>query len=163
MSAMHLSRSPKDEVSCWAQLNAISIAAELGMPDLMHASLHSIQVFASSIPTFLNCLRLISLFPKVSKCNCLDNSWRSFSISITNCIISICKKTNTNSLHTNALHSILCKIGDVIQIVVHWFVCKTTAKKILSLKKIGPLIHRYMEIPKISTKEWRVHTKHMEK
>ncbi len=48
-------------------------------------------------------------------------------------------------LHTNLLHSILRKnwtilpkIGHVIQIVVHQFVRKMSAKKILSLKKIGP-------------------------
>jgi hypothetical protein len=32
-------------------------------------------------------------------------------------------------LHTNSLHSILCKIGYVIQIVVHQFVRKTSAEK----------------------------------
>ncbi len=60
-----------------------------------------------------------------------------------NCIRSICIKTNTNSLHTNSIHSILRKnrtisrkIGHVIQIVVHQFVHKTSAKKIL--KKNGP-------------------------
>ncbi len=47
----------------------------------------------------------------------------------TNCIRSICPKTNTNLLHTNSLHSILHKIGQVIQIVVHQFVRKTSAKK----------------------------------
>ncbi len=43
-----------------------------------------------------------------------------------NCISSICTKTNTNLLHTNWIHSILHKnwmilrkIGHVIQIVVH--------------------------------------------
>ena len=56
------------------------------------------------------------------------------------CIISICNKTNTNLLRTNLLHSILCKIGHVIKIVVHQFVRKTTAKKnISSLKKTVPL------------------------
>ncbi len=46
-----------------------------------------------------------------------------------NFIRSICTKTNTNLLHTNLLHSILRKIGHVIQVVVHQFVCKTSAKK----------------------------------
>ena len=46
-----------------------------------------------------------------------------------NCIRSIWTKTNTNSLHTNLIHSILRKIGHLIQIVVHQFVCKTRAKK----------------------------------
>ncbi len=55
-----------DGFSYWAQVDAISVATELGMPNLMHVSLRSIQVFASSNPTFLNCLRLISLFRKVS-------------------------------------------------------------------------------------------------
>ena len=36
-----------------------------------------------------------------------------------NCIRSIRTKTNTNSLHTNWIHSISRKIGHVIQIVVH--------------------------------------------
>ena len=70
------------------------------------------------------------------------------------CIISICNKTNTNLLHTNLLHSSLRKIGHVIQIVVHQFVHKTTAKKILkSLKNWPPLIPRYTRIHRISTKE----------
>jgi hypothetical protein len=64
-----------------------------------------------------------------------------------NCIRSICTKTNTNSLHTNLIHSILRKnrtilrkIGHVIQIVVHQFERKTSAKKILeSEKKSVPL------------------------
>ena len=54
-----------------------------------------------------------------------------------NCIRSICTKFDTNLLHTNLLHSILRKnqtimrkIGHMIQIVVHQFVCKTSAKKI---------------------------------
>ncbi len=81
------------------------------------------------------------------------------------CIISICNKSNTNSLHTNSLHSILHKIEHVIQIVVHQFVHKTTAKKYsFSLKKNqSPLIPRYAGIRKISTKEYREHAKHMEK
>jgi hypothetical protein len=53
-------------------------------------------------------------------------------------IQSIFNKTNTNLLHTNLLHSISCKIGHAIQIVVHPFVRKTTAKKNHCLKKIGP-------------------------
>jgi hypothetical protein len=46
-----------------------------------------------------------------------------------NCIRSICTKTNNNLLHTNLIHSILRKIGHVIQIVVHQFVRKTSAEK----------------------------------
>jgi hypothetical protein len=62
-----------------------------------------------------------------------------------NCIRSICTKTNTNLLHTNSIHSILRKnwtnlrkIGHVIQIVVHQFVHKMSAKKNSCLKKISP-------------------------
>jgi hypothetical protein len=55
-----------------------------------------------------------------------------------NCIRLIRTKTNTNLLHTNLIHLILRKFGHVIQIVVHQFVCKTSAKKFLSLKKINP-------------------------
>jgi hypothetical protein len=53
-----------------------------------------------------------------------------------NYIRLICTKNNTNLLHTNSIHSILrknrtilCKIGHVIQFVVHQCVCKTSAKK----------------------------------
>jgi hypothetical protein len=46
-----------------------------------------------------------------------------------NCIRSICTKTNKNLLHTNSIHSILHKIGLVIQIVVHQFVRKMSAEK----------------------------------
>ncbi len=53
-----------------------------------------------------------------------------------NCIRSICTKTNTSLLHANSIYSILCKnrtisrkIRQVIQIVVHQCVCKTSAKK----------------------------------
>jgi hypothetical protein len=52
-----------------------------------------------------------------------------------NCIRSICTETNTNLLHTNLIHSILRKIGHMIQIVVHQFVRKTS---VLSMKKNGP-------------------------
>ncbi len=55
-----------------------------------------------------------------------------------NCIRSICTKTNANLLHTNSIHSILRKIGHVIQIVVHQFVRKMRAKKIFKSVKIGP-------------------------
>jgi hypothetical protein len=48
-------------------------------------------------------------------------------------------------LHTNLKHSILhknqtilCKIGHVVQIVVHQFVRKTSAEKNPRLRKIGP-------------------------
>jgi hypothetical protein len=68
-----------------------------------------------------------------------------YRICFSNCIRSICTKTNTNLLHTNWIHSILRKnrtisrkIGHVIQIVVHQFVHKTSAEKILKSKKIGP-------------------------
>jgi hypothetical protein len=61
-----------------------------------------------------------------------------------NCIRSICTKTNTNSIHAYSIHSILRKnqtilrkIGQVIQIVVHQFVRKTSAEKKMS-EKIGP-------------------------
>jgi hypothetical protein len=62
-----------------------------------------------------------------------------------NSIRSVCTKFDTNLLHTNLLHSILRKnwtilrkMGHVIQIVVHQFVRKTSAKKKSCLKKIGP-------------------------
>ncbi len=56
-----------------------------------------------------------------------------------NYIISICTKTDTNSLHTISLHSVLRKIGHVIQIVVLQFVQKMTAEKNPSEKKSSPL------------------------
>ncbi len=37
----------------------------------------------------------------------------------TNCIISTSFKINTNPLHLRSIHTILCKIGHVIQIVPH--------------------------------------------
>ncbi len=46
-----------------------------------------------------------------------------------NCITSTWTKTNTNLLHTNLIHSISSKIGQVIQIVVHQFVHKTSSEK----------------------------------
>jgi hypothetical protein len=77
-----------------------------------------------------------------------------------NCIRSICTETNTNLLHTNSIHSIsrenwtiLRKIGHVVQIVVHQFVHKTSAKKISSEKNQSPFIPRYVGIRRISTKE----------
>ncbi len=64
----------------------------------------------------------------------------TMTMTNTNCIISICNKTNTNLLHTNSLHSISRKIGHIIQIVVHQFVRKTSAKKNSQvLKKLVPL------------------------
>ncbi len=62
-----------------------------------------------------------------------------------NCIRSIWTKTNTNLLHINFIHSILRKIRHVIQIVVHWFVHKTSAKKNTKVwKKSIPL---YLQVP----------------
>ncbi len=67
-----------------------------------------------------------------------------------NYIRLICTETNTNLLRTNLIHSILCKnwtvlpkIGHVIQIIVHQFVCKTSAEKNLnSEKNWSPFIPR---------------------
>jgi hypothetical protein len=57
-------------------------------------------------------------------------------------------------LQTNLIHSILRKIGQVIQIVVHQFVHKTSAKKNLkSEKNQSPFIPRYAQIRRIGTKE----------
>jgi hypothetical protein len=50
-------------------------------------------------------------------------------IENSNCIRAICTKTDTNLLHTNSIHSILRKIGHVMQNVVHQFVHKTSAEK----------------------------------
>ncbi len=64
-----------------------------------------------------------------------------------NCIRSICTKTNTNLIHTNSIHSILRKnqtilhkIGQVIQIVVHQFVRKMSTKKNPKSENIDPLL-----------------------
>ncbi len=65
-------------------------------------------------------------------------------------------ETNTNLLHTNWLHSILRKIGQVIQIIVHQFVHKMSAEKILSEKNWSPFIPRYAGIRRISTKEKKI-------
>jgi hypothetical protein len=40
----------------------------------------------------------------------------------TNCISSTSIKTNTNPLHLRLIHTILCKIGQIIQIVQEQFV-----------------------------------------
>ncbi len=45
-------------------------------------------------------------------------------IEHSNCISSTWTKTNTNLLHSRLIHLISGKIGHVIQIVVHQFVCK---------------------------------------
>ncbi len=51
-----------------------------------------------------------------------------------------------------------------IQIVVYQFVCKTTTEKVLKYAKKGsPLTPRYVGICLISTKEYGVHAKHIEK
>jgi hypothetical protein len=77
--------------------------------------------------------------PNIMGAHCSCSQY--YNLYITNFITSICTKTNTNLLHTNLLHSILHKIGHVIQIVVH------------SEKKRPPLITRYAGIRRISTKE----------
>ncbi len=77
-----------------------------------------------------------------------------FTQHFSNCIRSIWSKTNTKLLHTNSIHSILHKIGHVIQIVVHQFVHKTSAKKNPNpVKKRSPFILRCVGICRISTKE----------
>ncbi len=80
------------------------------------------------------------------------------------CIRSICTKFDTNLLHTNSLHSMLPKnrtflrkIGHVIQIVVHQFVHKTSAKKISKVwKNWSPFTPRYAGIRRIITKEKKI-------
>ena len=52
---------------------------------------------------------------------------------------------------------ILRKIGQVIQIVVHQFVCKMSTKKNLnSEKNHSPFIPGYVQIHRISTKEKKI-------
>ncbi len=53
-------------------------------------------------------------------------------IEHSNCMSSTWTKTNTNLLHSRSIHSILHKIGHVIQIVVHQFVCKMISTFTLS-------------------------------
>ncbi len=108
------------------------------------------------------------------KIECIEFVWNKFVLFLvqidpiqfefSNCIRSICAETNTNSLHTNLIHSIshknrtiLLKIGHMIQIVVHQFVHKTSAKKILqSEKNWSPFIPSYAGIRRISTKEKKI-------
>ncbi len=74
-----------------------------------------------------------------------------------NCIRSIWTKTNTNLLHTNLIHSMSRKIVHVVQIVVHQFVCNTSAdKNVKSVKNWSPFIPRYAGICRISTKEKKI-------
>jgi hypothetical protein len=76
---------------------------------------------------------------------------------LSNCIRSVFTKTNTNLLRTNSLHSILCKIGHIIQIVVHQFVRLSSAKtKFWSEKNWSPFIPRYTGICRISTKKKKI-------
>jgi hypothetical protein len=117
------------------------------------------------------CTTICITCPILRKIECINFSCNEFVLVLvqiyliqfefSNCIRSICTKTNTNLLHTNLIHSIWHKnqmisrkIGHVIQIVVHQFVRKTSAKKILkSVKNWSPFIPRYVGIRRISTKE----------
>ncbi len=84
------------------------------------------------------CLILCKIVQFLREIECIEfvcNKFVSNSVQIdliqfkfSNSIRSICTKTNTNLSHTNLLHSILRKIGHVIQIVVHQFVHKTSAE-----------------------------------
>jgi hypothetical protein len=107
-------------------------------------------------------LRKIVQFLREIECNeCVCNKFVLNLVQIdliqfefSNCIRSICTKTNTNLLHTNS-HSISHKIRHVIQIVICQFVHKTSAKK-NCLKKWAPFIPRYAGIRRISTKEKKI-------
>ncbi len=103
------------------------------------------------------CTTICITCPNLCKIECIEFVCNKFVLVLvqidlihfefSNCIRSIYTKTNTNLLHTNSIHSILRKnwmisrkIGQVVQIVVHQFVCKMSAeKKILGLKKLIPL------------------------
>ena len=65
-----------------------------------------------------------------------------YRICFSNCIRSICTKTNS-------IHSSLHKIRQVIQIVVHQFVPKTSAKNNSKSEKnhppLSPGMHEYIE------------------
>ncbi len=76
----------------------------------------------------------------------LEHGMYFLLMKLTDCIVSICNKTNTILLHTNSLHSILHKIGHMIQIAVHQFVHKTTAKKkcLKKLVTLDPQVRRNM-------------------
>ncbi len=101
------------------------------------------------------CTKICITCPILSKIECIKFVCNEFVIVLvqidliqfefSNCIRSICTKTNTNLLHTHSIHSILRKnwtilrkIGQVIHIVVHQFVRKTSAEKNSCLKKIDP-------------------------
>jgi hypothetical protein len=100
------------------------------------------------------CTTICITCPILRKIECIEFVCNKFELVLvqidliqfenSNCIRSFFTKTNTNLLHTNWIHSISRKnrtisrkIGHMIQIVIHQFVRKTSAKKIL-LKKIGP-------------------------
>ena len=78
-------------------------------------------------------------YPILRKIECIEFVCNEFVLVLvqidliqfenSNCIRSICTKTNSNLLRTNSLHSISRKIEHVIQIVVHQFVRKMSAKK----------------------------------
>jgi hypothetical protein len=87
----------------------------------------------------ITCLILRKIVQFLRKIECNEFVYNEFvsnlvqinliQFEFSNCIRSVCTKTNTNLLHENSLHSISHKIGHVIQIVVHQFVHKTSAKK----------------------------------
>ncbi len=108
--------------------------------------------------------KMVQFLHKIECMECVCNKFVLVLVQIdliqfenSNCIRSIWTKTNTNLLHTNLIHSILRKIGHLIQIVVHQFVCKTSTKKNLkSEKHWSPFIPRYAWICRISTKEKKI-------
>jgi hypothetical protein len=93
-----------------------------------------------------NCPRKIVQF--LRKIECIEFVCNEFVLVLvqigliqfehSNCIKSNCTKTNTKLLHTNLIHSFRVKIGHVIQVVVHQFVHKMSAKKSLRSEKNGP-------------------------
>ena len=78
------------------------------------------------------------LCPILLKIECIEFECNEFVLVLvqidliqfehSNCISSTWTKTNTNLLYSNSIYSISRKIWHVIQIVVHQFVCKTSAE-----------------------------------
>ena len=97
--------------------------------------------FFSALVLYTNwCTTICITCPILCKIECIESVCNKLVLVLvrigliqfenSNCIRSICTKTNTNLLYTNLIHSISRQIRHVIQIEVHQFVHKMTVKKI---------------------------------
>ncbi len=127
---------------CFSLVLILCIRAYLGIKgDWFFSDLFSALVLHTNWCTtiYITCPILRKMVQFLGDIECIEFVCNKFVLVLvqidplqfenSNCIRSIWTKTNTHSLHTNLIHSILRKIGNVIQIVEHQFVRKTSAKK----------------------------------